>query len=62
LKIDSSFINIWIHGKKEISKLKYLKILLDVDLKIILLNYENIYVEVSSMISNATRSFAILAV
>jgi len=39
----------------EIMILKYPKISLDTDLKIILLNHQNNYEEISSMISNAAK-------
>jgi len=38
-----------------------LKIALDTDLKIILLNHQNYYIRISSMMSNAVKSFDILA-
>jgi len=44
-----------IHYTERTILLKYLKIMLDTELKIILLNHRNNYVENSSMISNTEK-------
>lgn len=52
------------HGKNVFAEIYiYLKIYLDLstDLKIISLNYQNVYVECSSMMNNATKNFDISA-
>jgi len=50
---------IFIHGKNDFAE--KLKILLDTDLKIILLNYQNNFVRILKIISNTAKYFYILA-
>jgi len=51
LRIANSFI----HGKNDSEIL--INLIVDIDLKIILLDYQNYYVERSSIMSNAAKSF-----
>jgi len=48
-------------ARKRTILLKYLKIYVDMDLKIILLDHQNNYVENSNMMNNIVKSFDILA-
>jgi len=51
-----------IHGKKDFVKIKYLKILLDTNLKIILQDCRNNYIENLSIMHNITKNFNILTI
>jgi len=52
LRIANSFI----HGKNDSAEVS-INLIVDIDLKIILLGYQNYYVERSSIMSNAAKSF-----